>query len=724
VEDDVIRVQDRFYILATTPRREERARVLKHGETFAVFDSHGDVRRLGLGEQGLYHEGTRFLSRLELRVGGHYPLLLSSTVREKNDLLTVDLTNPDVKHGDTLMMPRGILHIFRTKFLWAGACYERIRVSNYGVDDVETSLTLRFEADFADLFEIRGVPRPAGRGHRRDDVVDADAATLSYVGLDGAVRAMRVELSPRPEELSGQGARFRVGIPPRGSASYHVLVACQTGPAAAGPSATYDEASAALQKEIMADDGMRCAVSTSNERFNDWLGRSTADLRMMLTQTHAGLYPYAGVPWFSTAFGRDGIITALETLWINPRLARSVLTYLAAVQASAHDPAKDAEPGKILHESRQGEMAALGEVPFGLYYGSVDATPLFIMLAGAYFERTADRELLEILWPHVDRALRWMDDDGDGDGDGFIEYARRGAKGLVHQGWKDSHDAVFHADGTLAEGPIALCEVQAYAYAARRAAAGLADVRGDHARAEQLRHQARTLKKQFEDRFWSDDLSTYVMALDGQKRPCAVRASNAGHCLYAGIAGREHARRAARTLLDGHSFSGWGVRTVAHGEARYNPMSYHCGSVWPHDNALIAAGLGRYGFRDAVLRIAAGLLDASVFVDLHRLPELFCGFERRGGEGPTLYPVACSPQAWASASVFMLLQACMGLSIDAAKSQIQLSRPLLPPGVNEVRISNLAIGDATVDLFLESHPHDVGITVLRREGDVRVLVLK
>jgi glycogen debranching enzyme len=430
---------------------------------------------------------------------------------------------------------------------------------------------------------------------------------------------------------------------------------------------SFEHAESALIETVERDRAGYAVVETSSERFNQWVRRSAADLRMLVSRTPHGLYPCAGVPWFSTPFGRDGIITALQTLWVNPRIARGVLEYLAATQADAVDEARDAEPGKILHETRSSEMARLGEVPFGRYYGSVDATPLFVILAGAYFERTADRQLLARLWPNVQRALAWIDDYGDIDRDGFVEYERRSGSGLIQQGWKDSYDSIFHADGSLAEAPIALCEEQAYVYDARQHAARMAAALKDDARADRLRGQAEELRKKFESHFWLEDHSTYAIALDGRKQPCRVRSSNAGHCLFGGIAAADRARLVAEVLTGREMFSGWGIRTVSCEEARYNPMSYHDGSVWPHDNGLIVAGLSRYRFDDLIGAPFAALFDASSAMEGHRLPELFCGFHRRPGEGPTLYPVACSPQAWASGVVFQLIQSCVRLSIDAAE---------------------------------------------------------
>ncbi|HVD95013.1 MAG TPA: amylo-alpha-1,6-glucosidase, partial [Candidatus Limnocylindria bacterium] len=521
-------------------------------------------------------------------------------------------------------------------------------------------------------------------------------------------------------------ATFQIRLESGKDASYRCAIACEVDGDSRNEvrpcyESVVEEATSALER--VRDQEPQ--IFTGNEQFNDWLNRSLADLHMMRTETPYGPYPYAGVPWFSTVFGRDGIITALQCLWFDPSFARGVLGYLAATQAEADIAERDAEPGKVIHEIRADEMATLGEVPFKRYYGSIDATPLFVMLAGAYYKRTGDRAFVESIWPNIVRALEWIDRYGDSDGDGFVEYARKAKHGLIHQGWKDSHDAIFHRDGTSAEGPIALCEVQGYVYAAKTAAGELAKVLGHAARARELSEQTEALCRRFESTFWCDDISTYAIALDGSKQPCKVRTSNAGHCLFAGIATDEHARRVATTLIDETSFSGWGIRTVASSEARYNPMSYHNGSIWPHDNALIAAGFARYGLKDSAAMLLAGLLDASLFFDLHRLPELFCGFPRRPGESPTLYPVACNPQAWASGAVFLLLEACLGLSVSAPEQTVVFSKPVLPAFLPEVSIRDLKVGDAQVDLLLTRHAEgDVGVNVLRRSGALEVVILK
>ena len=720
--EEIIHGEDEFYILATFSIAEKNRRVLKQGETFAVFDQYGDILCLGNCEQGIFHEGTRYLSRLELRLGKSRPLLLSSTIRETNEVLAVDLTNLDALVDEQIVVPRGALHIFRSKFLWQGVCYERLRIFNYGLMKIKAGFSLRFDADFVDIFEVRGMVREK-RGTRLEDKVEESTVILYYEGLDGKIRQTHLGFSPPPDWLSATEAIFELDLEPKQSATFFMTVCC-TCDAGKYVSHSYQSAWSDAGEALRGMRAQICKIDTSHEQFNEWLTRSQADLYMMLTKTPQGIYPYAGVPWFSTAFGRDGIITALQMLWLDPAIARGVLAYLAVTQAREINPGQDAEPGKILHETRKGEMAQMGEIPFGRYYGSVDATPLFIILAGAYYERTADQKFIESIWPHIGMALAWIDTYGDVDGDGFVEYHRHKPEGLINQGWKDSHDAVFHADGTLAQGPIALCEVQGYVYDAKCKAADLATVLGHTELADKLRGQAQLIRDRFERTFWCEDLSFYALALDGNKNACRVRTSNAGHCLFSGIASKERARTIAETLLGDGFFSGWGIRTVAESEERYNPMSYHNGSIWPHDNSLIAYGMARYKLNKLIPKIMAALLDATLYMDLHRMPELFCGFVRRQGEGPTLYPVACAPQSWAIGSVFLLLQACLGLSINAPEGQICFSYPFLPDCLNEVEIKNLRVNEASIDLSLRRHVNDVGITVLRREGAVRITIIK
>jgi glycogen debranching enzyme len=722
---EVIRVRNEFYIRSSSPRVDVRTRVLKQGNTFAVFDRFGDIEALGTGELGLYYQDTRFLSRLTLRLGKDRPLLLSSTVREDNAVMAVDATNPDAWRDSEIVIPRGTVHFFRSKILWERTCHERLRIHNYGRAAVDLSFSIEFDADFADIFELRGTKRER-RGRRLETQVKHEQLVLGYEGLDHCLRRTRIVFDPPPTRLTESAAAFQIRLESGEAANFRCAIACEIeSDSRSEVKPSYEkvvqEAASALERERAEE----AQIFTQNEQFNDWVNRSLADLHMMRTETAYGPYPYAGVPWFSTVFGRDGIITALQCLWLDPSLARGVLAYLAATQADFENPEQDAQPGKVLHEMRADEMAITGEIPFQRYYGTIDATPLFVILAGAYYKRTGDRSFVESIWSNVQRALEWIDHYGDLDGDGFVEYARRSKHGLIHQGWKDSVDAVFHSDGTSAEAPIALCEVQGYTYAAKCAASGLAKALGDATRSRELSKQAETLSRRFEKAFWCEELSTYALALDGSKRPCRVRTSNAGHCLFAGIASGEHARRVATTLTDETSFSGWGIRTVASSEARFNPMSYHNGSIWPHDNALIAAGFARYDLKGSAAMLLAGLLDASIFLDLHRLPELFCGFPRRPGESPTLYPVACAPQAWASGAVFLLLEACLGLSVSAPERKLIFAKPFLPPFLPQVSIRDLKVGDTRVDLLLTRHNEgDVGVNVLRRDGELEIVLLK
>jgi glycogen debranching enzyme len=711
-----------FYIPATSSLQERRPRTLKQGDTFGVFDHYGNILPGEGSPEGIYHKDTRYLSSLQLLINDRRPLLLSSIVQDNNALLTADLTNPDFfDEAGRLCLPRDTIHIVRAKFIWAGCAYERLAVRNFDTRTHEIRLTLLFQADFADLFEVRGHKRPA-RGRISAALHPANAVVFSYHGLAGDVSHTVVQFAPRPTRLERGEAAFELSLKPRERTALFVAVECDGSTAVRPEAERFFVRLREARRALRVSASRAAAAATSNEILNEVLCRSIADLYMLVTDTSCGPYPYAGIPWFCTAFGRDGIVTAMQLLWVDPEIARGVLRFLAATQAREVRPEADAAPGKILHETRQGEMARLGEVPFGLYYGSVDATPLFVMLAGMYYERTGDLGLIREIWPNIQAALRWIDEWGDLDGDGFVEYAAKSERGLSNQGWKDSEDSVFHADGRLAEGPIALCEVQGYVFAAKRHAARLASALGLGPLAETLRAAAATLRERFEAAFWCADISTYALALDGAKQPCRVRSSNAGQVLLSGIASPRHAARTAAALMDPHFFSGWGIRTIAEGEPRYNPMSYHNGSVWPHDNALIGFGFARYGFSDHVARLFQAMFDAAGYMDLRRLPELFCGFRRVAGKGPTFYPVACSPQAWASATPFAFLQACLGLSFDPAAERVRFRQPRLPEFLDQVVIRQLRVGDSQFDLMLRRSGSDVSVNVLDRRGDGRIAI--
>jgi glycogen debranching enzyme len=705
-----------FYIPMTGPAARPR-RSLKHDDTFIVLDSHGDIGASAGGPDGLFSSDTRYLARLELVLDEVQPLLLGSNMRDDNSALAVDLTNPDIYRNGRIVLQKDMLHIVRSIFLWRGTMYQRIGLQNHGERPASFDVTLLFDNDFADLFEVRGEKRPR-RGIGSSKVVGPADVLFEYSGLDGKMRCTGLHFSPSPTRLTVNAATYHIELAPRKASALYVAASCGK-PALAKP-APFFRGLLAHRREMRRFTAGTTSIETSNDIFNEVLCQSMADLNMLTTDTPQGRYPYAGIPWYSTTFGRDGIITAMQMLWMDPRVARGVLRRLAYYQAKSVDPLADAEPGKILHEMRGGEMAALHEVPFARYYGSVDSTPLFVLLAGLYVERTGDDETLAELWPSIEAALGWINGPGDPDGDGFIEYHRASEQGLANQGWKDSYDAIFHADGQLAEGNIALAEVQGYVYAAKRLAARCALRLGESGKAQALEAEARRLAERFEQTFWCDDLGTYALALDGAKRPCRVRSSNAGQLLFSGMISPERARLVAAGLMRPHFFTGWGIRTIAQGEARYNPMSYHDGSVWPHDNALIALGFARYGLKHSVAHLFKALFDAASYMDLRRLPELFCGFRREKRRGPTLYPVACAPQAWASATPFTLLEAALGLEFDAMRGEVRLRNPRLPEFLNEVILRDLRLGPSSVDLRITRHGDEVSLEVLRTRGQIQV----
>jgi glycogen debranching enzyme len=700
----------------------QRPRVLKRGEAFAILDDFGNAQATRPAAQGLFLDDTRYLSRLALTINGVRPLLLSSFVTEDNSALSVDLTNPDLANPDGSLLAKYSIHILSTTEVGSDVLFQNLSLCNYGRDAATFQLDVEFAADFVDIFEVRGTPR-AGRGKMLPEEQVVDGVVLAYQGLDAEVRRTLLAFDPPPETQTTNSATWRFHLAPSAARRLAIVVRCERDGRTPGVQ-TYAACVAAAARHQEDRQREVASIVTSEDRFNGWVNRSRADLEMLITGTPQGLYPYAGIPWFSTAFGRDGIVTSLLCLWLDPSLAAGTLRFLAATQATAHNAAADAEPGKILHETRCGEMAKLGEVPFARYYGGVDSTPLFVVLAAAYFTRTGDLGLIREIWPQIEAALEWMCRYGDSDGDFFLEYRRNSVNGLVNQGWKDSNDSIFHADGSLAEGPIALAEVQSYAYAAFLGAANLAACLDQPEKAASLAIAGERLRERFEESFWLEDEGTYALALDGQKRPCRVAASNAGHVLLSGLPSAERARRVAQRLLSPASFSLWGIRTLEETERRYNPMSYHNGSVWPHDNALIGMGFARYGLREPLVRVMTAMFDASLFSADRRLPELFCGFERRPGSSPTAYPVACSPQAWSAASVFGLLGAALGISFQANARRILFTQPALPPWMSQCRILGLRLGDAQVDLQFTQTELEVTLHVMRHHGDVEVVLVK
>lgn len=664
---------------------------LKDGDTFLLADALGDIQP---GDDGLFSSDTRTLSRFEMQIAGRAPSLLGAAIAQDNTLFTAHLTNQLLPALSEVAIPKGVIHIERVRFLCDGRLHERLRFTNYSGQHAMLPLTFSFGADFVDIFEVQG-RRRARRGTLHEPEVGPDFVRLAYMGLDQRLRTTEIHFSETPVSIVSDAAQFSLDIPREAVVELYVEI----GPALdARPS---EARFAAGQRSLTHSMGLRlrqgASVSTSGRLFNEWLHQARSDLALLTTTLPSGPYPYAGIPWFATQFGRDAIITSLQTLWINPDLAAGVLRFLALTQAHEESAFRDAEPGKIMHEMRRGEMAVLHEVPFRQYYGGVDTTPLFVVLAGAYEERTADSSLIDEIWDNLVAATSWIEHRLERSASGFLDYARAADSGLVNQGWKDSQDSIFHADGRLPTGPVAVVEVQAYAYAALMAISRLAEARGLHERAAAWRARGDRLAAEIERCFWIPDLNFYALALDGDKEPCCVRASNAGHLLFFGLPSAQRAAQVSKQLLSDEFCTGWGIRTLAEGEARFNPMSYHNGSVWPHDAALCIAGIARYFGPGRIIPLLNDVFEAANHFAM-RLPELYCGFSRAPGQGPTPYPVACQPQAWASGALFMLLQAALGLRIDCRNKQVHLARSALPIGIESLTISDLRMGDERLEL--------------------------
>jgi glycogen debranching enzyme len=698
----------------TAPREPHRLFALKHGDCFAVADAYGDIRGVG---DGFFRDDTRVLSEFRLTIGGRSTSLLGASLSQDNVLFTTNLTNLPIRSAGGRDIPQGGIHIERVRLIWQDRLFERITLSNYSQVHSTLLLSLHFAADFRDMFEVRGSTR-LKRGTARTAETDENSVVLRYEGLDKLVRSSVISFSQAPDQLEAGRADFFIAVTKRSSKVFYIEVGAEL---ADRPDRQRFRAAAARARFAMRAKRRHGATLHSSGRvFNDWVERARADVALLTTELATGPYPYAGIPWFSTAFGRDGVISALQMLWLNPGLARGVLSFLAHHQATETSPFSDAEPGKIMHETRKGEMAALSELPFGRYYGGVDTTPLYIYLACAYAERTGDMAFIDGLWPSLCAAAEWTQNASQRSG--FLTYQRAAESGLANQGWKDSFDSVFHADGRIPNGPIALVEVQGYVFAALKGLGKLARRRGDEQAADRLEARAEEMREAVERAFWIDELDTYALALDGNGEPCKVRTSNAGHLLYMGLPSPERAQKVAEQLLSASFHSGWGLRTLADDAIFFNPMSYHNGSIWPHDTALCTAGMARYGVRDHVVRLMSGTFEAAVHFNM-RLPELYCGFTRAPGEAPIAYPVACLPQAWSAGAAFMLMQACLGIEIDGWKGEIRVDRPRLPIGIDSLTVRHLQVGQVRVDLTFERVGDRVAAFLAdRHEGLVPLIV--
>jgi glycogen debranching enzyme len=690
-------------------RETHRALVLKRGDLVLSTDDGGDIPFELPHGYGLFFHDCRFLDGYELRINGERQTALSATTGQGYET-THYLTNPPLRRRDGTGgdVPSNRLAVRRIRLARDDVVYEWLRLSNYARRPLRLRIELRFRARFEDLFTVKGflagprgsVSRPRARGH--------DVITLSYRGRDHTVRSTEMSFRPRPTRLTTRRATFDLILDPRTSAAVTITVTpridsadrARRGPRS-GPAHHRLAGAVGRTENAWLDDWT--SIESSSALFDRVLGRGLRDLGILRSRLHGFDFFAAGVPWYVTLFGRDSATVALQTLAYHPGMARETLRLLARYQARKTDQYRDAEPGKILHEFRDGELAHLAAIPQSpAYYGTVDATMLFLILIAEYVTWSGDVDFARALRPNIDLALRWMEGPADGDGDGYIDYQGRYRNGLLNQGWKDSGDAVVDADGSIAEPPIALCEVQGYAYRAWRQTSTLLRRLGDAGRADDLRRRAAALYERFARDYWDDRLGGYIFARQRGGRPCAVMTSNAGQVLWGGLARPEHARRVAHRLLDEDMFSGWGIRTLSSGARAYNPMSYHLGSVWPHDNALILCGFLRYGLAAEALRIFDAVFDAATRFRDYRLPELYCGYAKRDSpEQPIRYPVACSPQAWAAGALPYALANLLGLRPEATTTRLHIVEPELPRLLEWLQLKNLRIGRSRLDIRWE-----------------------
>lgn len=694
----------------------EDARVLKHERLFLLTDTHGDIQPAGHCGLGLFRDDTRILSHYELRVAGGPASLLSSQAPEMYGA-QVDLAVTDRIFDGNAWDPKNSVHI-RREMVLDNRLTERVTLTNFLTETIDYWVELAVGCDFADIFEVRGWEREE-RGQFFAPVAEERSLVFAYRGRDGLIVRTAVCFRDAPSELRPHGARWQFRLGPNQSITLEWQVLGSVGEderefAFGGP---FEERHAPL--EAIYEDWRSESTEwiSDAEEFNAALGQASTDLRALYIEAGGEEVISAGIPWYSTAFGRDSIITSLETLCVNPRIARDTLRYLARWQGDKVDPFTEEQPGRIMHELRRGEMARAGEIPHVPYYGTIDATPLWLILLHETWCWTGDDALVQEMLPHAERALEWIDRYGDMDGDGLVEYARTSEKGLVNQGWKDSGDGIPFPDGTLPEPPIALVEVQGYVYDAKMRMALLFEAFGEPGRADRLRYAAAGLREEITRRFWLDELGTFALALDGDKQPLPTVTTNAGHLLWCGVPDAEQARRMAEGFLAPEMFSGWGVRTLSAVHPVFNPMSYHDGSIWPHDNAIVGLGLARGGHSRAALPILSALHDTALGMEYYRLPELYCGMRRKHGRRPVLYPVSCSPQAWASGAFFMLLQAVLGIRPHAPSNLLQIREPLLPPFLRELTILGLRIGESRVSLHFSRRGNRTLANLLDIEGE-------
>ncbi|HLJ67951.1 MAG TPA: amylo-alpha-1,6-glucosidase [Chloroflexota bacterium] len=690
---------------------------LKESELQFISDATGDIPADNPAGHGLYFRDTRFLSRYELFVNGVRPFFLSNSTN-KHFIATFQFINNAMQLKNGQRVARQTVSIRRSRFVTGRGMFERIGVLNCNPFEIELDLVLAFDADFRDIFSVRGFKTQRVVGQITVQFGGEDVS-FSYRGRDGVRRTTQVTFDRESEPISPHEVRFGIRLAPQQFDSIVVRIQPRVGhkwkPLPNDFEGELEGRAASYRKW----DDASTRITTDNELFDrEILRTSRYDVRALLEKTRHGLVPDAGVPWYAVPFGRDAIITSLQTLLYNPSIAEGTLRFLAAHQGTQVDEYKEEEPGKILHELRRGELARLGEVPHTPYYGTVDATPLFLVLFVETMAWLRSDALYRDLAPAALRALDWIDQFGDMDGDGYVEYRSRNAGGVVNQGWKDSSNSVQYEDGKNADQPLALVEVQGYVYQARVGMARLLRAHGDAATAERLERQAAELKARFNRDFWMEDEEFFALALDRDKQQVRSVTSNPGHCLWSGVCDNDKAIAVARRLLAPDMFSGWGVRTLSARSPNFNPMSYHNGSVWPHDNAIIAMGLRAIGEVGGAARLTEALIEAGSRFSDSRLPELFCGFPRdqRFNSSPTAYVVSCSPQAWAAGCIFMVIQAMLDLRPALAEGRMHVE-PMLPPFFGRIELHRMRVGKRRIDLRIESRSGGPVVEIVGDELD-------
>ena len=694
-------------------------RLIKEGDLFLLTDQAGNIRKNTDVQYGLYTKDTRFLSRYELFVDNKKPFILSSGETEDR-INKICLTNKNIKKGESEEAL-----IKREQIIFNGMVYDRILIKNYFSQPLTLKLTLKVDADYLDIFQVRDYVKENRLGAILNPSKSKNGIVLGYLGKDdirretkvkilskeGKIYKDRIELSFRLKHK--QEKELTIGIIPRieGQKLTNKNVI------------SFERAQKKLRSNYKKWEEDSLIIKTDNKNFNQLTNRSLSDLKLLLNDLGEGFIPIAGIPWYAVPFGRDSIITSLQTLMVNTKIAQGTLKTLARFQGKEVNRDREEEPGKIMHEIRFGELAHLNLIPHTPYYGTIDATPLFLILAVEYFHWTGDLMFIRKVLPNLFAALEWIDKYGDIDQDGYVEYYPKNTKWATNQGWKDSTDSSVHQDGSLAVPPIALVEVQGYVYQAKKGMAEIFFYLGEKDKAKKLEKDARELKDRFNRDFWMEERKYFAFGLDYQKKQIASITSNPGHCLYSGIVSQDKSKAVVKKLLSHEMFSGWGIRTMGENEVGYNPTSYHNGSVWPHDNSIIINGLIRYNYRREAIKVINGLIKASQYFKNNRLPELFCGFSHKKTERPMEYPVACSPQAWACGSIYLIIQSLLGINADVINDRIYL-KPIFPDKTNKVEIKNLKIGDNRADFTLIKEENYIKISEAKIEGNTKLILSK